>query len=494
MTAPDSVATAFPRGRPSGNEGESEPRTPRLSPQERASRGLAARALLPPEEQGEVVLSPGRPDTVAVLEEQAVTRVPELVPVRHGRMMVSPFTFFRGHAKGMAIDLGAAPVSGLAVRLCGDAHLSNFGLFASPERRLLFDINDFDESLPGPWEWDVKRLAASLDVAGRENGFTDKERRKCVVKTVRRYRDAMADFAAMPALDVWYARADVEEVVELLRTKIGRSRRKSLDKAVAKARSSDRLKAFAKLTEIVDGQVRIKSDPPLLVPMGDLLPDADREELADQIIELLSHYRRTLASDRRVLFDQFEFIDLARKVVGVGSVGTRCWIVLLRGRDDGDPLFLQVKEAEASVLKSTVPSTMRHRNAPRNEGARVVAGQRLMQAASDIFLGWQRVEGIDGRERDFFVRQLRDMKGSAVVEQMDPKSMTIYGQLCGWTLARAHARSGDPIAISAYLGDDDGFATAAAAFADGYADQTERDHSVFLDAIRSGRLEAVTGL
>lgn len=494
MTAPDSVATAFPRGRASGNEGESEPRTPRLSPQERASRGLAARALLPPEEQGEVVLSPGRPDTVAVLEEQAATRVPELVPVRHGRMMVSPFTFFRGHAKGMAIDLGAAPVSGLAVRLCGDAHLSNFGLFASPERRLLFDINDFDESLPGPWEWDVKRLAASLDVAGRENGFTGNERRKCVVKTVRRYRDAMAEFAAMPALDIWYARADVEEVVELLRTKIGRSRRKSLDKAVAKARSSDRLKAFAKLTEVVDGQVRIKSDPPLLVPMGDLLPDADREELAGQIMELLSHYRRTLASDRRVLFDQFEFIDLARKVVGVGSVGTRCWIVLLRGRDDGDPLFLQVKEAEASVLKSTVPSTMRQRNAPRNEGARVVAGQRLMQAASDIFLGWQRVEGIDGRERDFFVRQLRDMKGSAVVEQMDPKGMTIYGQLCGWTLARAHARSGDPIAISAYLGDDDGFATAVAAFADGYADQTERDHSVFLDAIRSGRLEAVTGL
>lgn len=441
-----------------------------------------------------MVLSARRPDTVAVLEEQAETRVPELVPVRHGRMMVSPFTFFRGHAKGMALDLGAAPVSGLVVQLCGDAHLSNFGLFASPERRLLFDINDFDESLPGPWEWDVKRLAASLDVAGRENSFTDKERRKCVVKTVRRYRDAMAQFAAMPALDVWYARADVEEVVELLRTKISRSRRKSLDKAVAKARSSDRLKAFAKLTEIQDGQVRIKSDPPLLVPMGDLLPDADREELADQIMELLSHYRRTLSSDRRVLFDQFEFVDLARKVVGVGSVGMRCWIVLLRGRDDGDPLFLQVKEAGASVLKGTVPSTMRQRSAPRNEGARVVGGQRLMQAASDIFLGWQRVEGIDGRERDFYVRQLRDMKGSAVVEQMDPRSMTIYGQLCGWTLARAHARSGDPIAISAYLGDDDGFATAVAAYADGYADQTERDHSVFLDAIRSGRLEAVTGL
>jgi uncharacterized protein (DUF2252 family) len=428
------------------------------------------------------------------LEEQARVRVPELVPVRHGRMMVSPFTFFRGHAKGMAIDLGATPVSGLRVQMCGDAHLSNFGVFASPERRLLFDINDFDESMPGPWEWDVKRLAASLVVAGRGNGYSRSVRRKLVVRMVRQYRDALAQFASMRTLDVWYARADIDEVRATLNDQISASRRKTLDKNLVKARANDSLKAFGKLTEIVDGQVRIKSDPPLLVPVGDLLREAGREELAAQVSGLLKNYRRTLSNERRVLFDRFEFVDLARKVVGVGSVGTRCWIVLLRGRDHDDPLFLQVKEAEASVLKTHVPAGMRQKNAPRSEGERVVAGQRLMQAASDIFLGWDRIEGIDGKERDFYVRQLRDMKASAVVEGMDPDSMRIYGQLCAWTLAKAHSRSGDAIALAAYIGDDDALPTAMADFAELYADQNERDYAAFLEAIRAGRIQAESGL
>jgi uncharacterized protein (DUF2252 family) len=488
------AATAAPGLRPSRTKSESPPPARHLAPGERARQGLAARVVLPPGAQEELVLSADRPDPVSLMEEQARSRVPELVPVRHGRMMVSPFTFFRGNAQGMAIDLGAAPVSGLGVQLCGDAHLSNFGAFGSPERRLLFDVNDFDESTAGPWEWDVKRLAASIVVAGRGNGFSRKERRKSVLETVRRYRDATAEFATKRALDVWYASAEIDEVQELLRNKVSSRYRKNLDKAAVKARGSDSLKAFAKLTEIVDGQVRIKADPPLIVPVADLLPDAEREELATQIKGLLNRYRRTLASDRRALLDQFEFVDMARKVVGVGSVGTRCWIVLLRGRDAGDPLFLQVKEAGPSVLKTEVPSAMRQRSAPRNEGERVVVGQRLMQAASDIFLGWERAQGIDGKERDFYVRQLRDMKGSAVVERMDPLGMTLYGQLCGWTLARAHARSGDPIALTAYLGADDAFPEAMAAYAELYADQNERDHAVFLEAIRSGRLQAESGL
>ncbi|MFG1813653.1 DUF2252 domain-containing protein [Kribbella sp. NPDC049174] len=465
-----------------------------LAPSDRARLGLAARATLPPREQGELVLAPNRPDPVSLIEEQARSRVPELVPVRHGRMMMSPFAFFRGNALGMAADLGAGPVSGLRVQLCGDAHLSNFGVFGSPERRLLFDINDFDETIAGPWEWDVKRLAASLSVAGRGNGFSRKERRKCVLETARRYRDASAEFGTMRTLDVWYARADIDELEEALRNKMSSSRRKNVDQALLKARGSGSLKAFAKLTEMTDDGVRIKADPPLLVPIGDLLPDAGREELETGIKELLNLYRRTLSNERRALFDEFEFVDMARKVVGVGSVGTRCWIVLLRGRDNGDPLFLQIKEAGPSVLKTKVPPALRQRSAPRNEGERVVLGQRLMQAASDIFLGWQRVEGIDGQVRDFYVRQLRDMKGSAAVERMDPGGMTMYGQLCGWTLARAHARTGDRIALATYLNSDDAFPEAMVEYAEEYADLNERDYRAFVDAIESGRLEAETGL
>ena len=331
-------------------------------------------------------------------------------------------------------------------------------------------------------------------MAGRGNGFSRKERRKIVVAAVRRYRDAMAVFAAMPTLAVWYARADIDELRHMSEVRLTARRQKNLDKTLAKARSSDSLKAFGKLTETVDGQVRIKSDPPLLVPVAELFADEDRAAIADEIRGLLSRYRRTLPNDRRALFDQFEFVDLARKVVGVGSVGTRCWIALMRGRDESDPLFLLVTEAAASVLKPHVPAAMRPRYTPRNEGERVVAGQRLMQAASDIFLGWERHQGPDGLSRDFYMRQLRDMKGSAEIERMDVGGTSTYGELCGWTLARAHARSGDPIAISAYLGSDDVFPKAIADFAELYADQNERDHRAFLEGIRDGRLVAEGGL
>jgi uncharacterized protein (DUF2252 family) len=405
-------------------------------------------------------------------------------------MMVSPFTFFRGNAQGMAIDLGAVPTSGLRVQVCGDAHLSNFGLFGSPERRLVFDVNDFDETLPGPWEWDVKRLAASLVVAGRANGFTPKQRRKVVRAAVRSYRDASARFAGMGALDVWYARAEMDDLNRVVENRLGKRGRKRVDKAVARARRNDRLTASGKLTTNVDGQARIVADPPLLVPISDLLPDTARHEVEQAAEGLLSGYRRTLDSDRRTLLDRYRFVDLARSVVGVGSVGTRCWIALLQGRDGKDALLLQIKQAEASVLQSQVPKEMRQRHKSGNQGERVVTGQRLMQASSDIFLGWERVIGVDGKQRDFYVRQLRDMKGSAAVEEMVPEGMRLYGEVCAWTLARAHARSGDAIAISAYLGEDDAFSDAIAAFAERYADVNERDYQSFVEAVRTGRLQA----
>jgi len=435
------------------------------------------------------VLPQGRPDAVTVLEAQAASRLPELVPVRHGRMASSPFAFFRGAAALMARDLAASPTSNLAVQLCGDAHLSNFGVFASPERRLLFDVNDFDETLPGPWEWDVKRLAASIEVAGRQNGFDRKARRRAVRASVERYQQAMARFAGMHELDVWYARADVEELRELL----GAQQRKALDRNVARARANDSLKALRKLSQVVDGHRRIRADPPLLVPLGDLLPDVDREELESQIRALLDRYSQSLLPDRKLLLGKFRFVDMARKVVGVGSVGTRCWVVLLEGRDDGDPLLLQVKEAQESVLAPYLAPPSRSRRRVPNQGERVVTGQRLMQAASDIFLGWERVQGLDGAQRDFYVRQLRDQKGSAVVESMVPKGLGLYGELCGWTLARAHARSGDAVAISAYLGDDTTFSKAVADFVERYADLNERDHGAVVEAVRSGRLVAEAG-
>ena len=417
--------------------------------------------------------------------------MPELVPVRWGRMMVSPFTYYRGAALPMASDLATTPVSGLTVQACGDAHLSNFGVFGSAERNLVFDVNDFDETLPGPWEWDVKRLAASMEVAARSNGFSDKQRRKIVAGTVAGYRQAMRDFAGMSQLGIWYARADIDQLRAQLESKMDDRQRKLVAKGAAKARTRDSMEELGKLTTSVDGQPRIMADPPLLVPIEDLLADpSQRSALESEIHSIMSKYRRTLATDRRYLIDQYEFVHMARKVVGVGSVGTRCWIVLMLGRDESDPLFLQVKEAEESVLSRFLGASEF-----ANMGQRVVAGQRLMQASSDIFLGWHRVAaGLDGKQRDFYVRQLRDWKFSLDVDAMVPGGMRMYGEVCGWTLARAHARSGDAIAIAAYLGGSDVFDQAIAQFADAYADQNERDHDAVLEAVKAGRIVAEQGL
>ena len=463
----------------------------RLTPAERAARGKAARAEVPRDSHASFDPPAGRPDPVGLLEEQAKARVPELVPLRWGRMMVSPFTFYRGAALPMASDLASTPVSGLAVQACGDAHLSNFGLFGSAERRLVFDVNDFDETLPGPWEWDVKRLAASLEVAARGNGFPGKQRREIVTAAVTRYRQAMRQFAGMTDLDVWYAHADMDQLRAQFESQLQPRQRKTVQKGLAKARTRDSMQEVAKLTRVVDGRPRIISDPPLLVPVDELLPEeTERAAFQTQINGLLAKYRRTLETDRRYLLEQYEFCDMARKVVGVGSVGTRCWIVLLLGRDDSDPLFLQVKEAEASVLSRFVGASKF-----ANQGQRVVAGQRLMQASSDIFLGWQRIEaGLDGRPRDFYVRQLRDWKFSVDIENILASGMRLYGELCGWTLARAHARSGDRIAIAAYLGGSDVFDRAIAQFAAAYADQNERDYQSLVDAVASGRIVAERGL
>ena len=459
----------------------------RLAPAERAARGKQARAAVPRDSHAMFDPGPGRPDPLGLLAEQAKARVPELVPVRWGRMMVSPFTYYRGAALPMAADLATTPVSGLAVQACGDAHLSNFGIFGSAERRLVFDVNDFDETLPGPWEWDVKRLAASMEVAARDNGFADKDRREIVTATVARYRQAMRGFAAMTNLDVWYAHADLDQVRADLQSQMQARQRKLVDQAMAKARTRDSMQAVAKLTHLVDGRPRLIADPPLLVPIDELLPkQMDQAAFQAQITGLIAKYRRTLDTGRRFLLEQFEFADLARKVVGVGSVGTRCWIVLMLGRDGSDPLLLQVKEAEPSVLSRFAGASKY-----ANQGQRVVAGQRLMQASSDIFLGWQRTEaGLDGKQRDFYVRQLRDWKFSMPIEIMVPRGLRMYGELCGWTLARAHARSGDRIAIAAYLGGSDVFDKAITRFAAAYADQNERDYNSLVRAVASGRITA----
>ncbi len=462
-----------------------------LTPAERAVRGKAARAEVPLDSHAEFDPGPDRPDPIALLEEQGATRVPALVPVRYGRMMVSPFSYYRGAALPMASDLATTPVSGLAVQACGDAHLSNFGIFGSAERRLVFDVNDFDETLPGPWEWDVKRLAASLEVAARDNGFPGKKRRAIVTAAVRRYREAMRVFADLTNLEVWYASADMDQLRAQLDSQLRARQRKLMDKDLAKARTRDSMKEAGKLTEIVDGRPRIIADPPLLVPVDQLIPDeVDRKDFEGLLTDLIAGYRRTLETDRRFLLEQYEFCDMAHKVVGVGSVGTRCWIILMLGRDTADPLFLQVKEAEASVLSHFAGASKY-----ANQGQRVVAGQRLMQAASDIFLGWQRNEnGLEGRSRDFYVRQLRDWKYSMDIETLIPRGMRMYGELCGWTLARSHARSGDRVAIAAYLGGSDRFDLAVTEFAVAYADQNERDYQALRAAAASGRVIAEQGV
>jgi len=461
-----------------------------LTVAERVARGRAARAQVPRSSHSVYEPAPQRPDPIGLLERQAETRVPELLPIRYGRMLVSPFTFYRGAAMIMASDLAATPRSGLMVQCCGDAHLSNFGVFASPERTLVFDVNDFDETLPGPWEWDIKRLAVSLMVAARENGFTAKECEQAVLDTVAEYRSAMSRFAAMKNLDVWYAHLDVDAILKELGSQLKPKMIKRTEQALAKARTRDSMSALSKLTHIVEGEPRILADPPLIVPIHDLAHGSERSEMFELLHERMRAYRETLEFDRRVLLEQFRLVDFARKVVGVGSVGTRAWIALLLGLDGQDPLFVQLKEADSSVLEEFLP-----RSEFQNHGQRVVAGQRLMQATSDILLGWLHVEeGLDGRPRDFYGRQLRDWKGAAEIEQMAPKGLSAYGRMCGWTLARAHARSGDRIAIAAYLGQGPKFDRALVQFSIAYAEQNDRDYAALGAAVKAGRITAETGL
>src|SRR6266496_2676883 len=457
-----------------------------LSRADRVARGKDARAVAPLEFHAE--FRPGRArDPVGLLLEQEKSRVPELVPVRHGRMLVSAFTFFRGAALPMAADLATTPASGLQVQLCGDAHLANFGAFASPERNLVFDVNDFDESLPGPFEWDVKRLAASLAVAGRDNGFPAKARRKIVLAAAEGYRAAMRGFAAQSLLDVWYAHLDIEQAIGEFRSQFKAKRFKATEKLLAKAHTKDSTKAADKLTTVTDGRRRIISDPPMIVPAEEVFADVQADAVYKQIRAVLGKYRRTLQSDRRHLLEQFNLVQVARKVVGVGSVGTRAWIVLMDAGDGIEPLFLQAKEAQPSVLAPYCG-----RSQYTNQGERVVAGQHLMQAQSDIFLGWTVAPGPDNVDRDFYVRQLRDWKFSAPIELMVPAGMTVYARLCGWTLARAHARSGDRVALAAYLGGSARFDQAIADFAETYADQNDDDYAALQAAVKEGKVEATT--
>jgi uncharacterized protein (DUF2252 family) len=460
---------------------------------ESAALGRLARAAVPRSAHAELPPEEDRLDPIDLLESQAASRVPELVPIRYGRMASSPFAYFRGAALAMAADLAGTPASGITVQACGDAHLLNFGLYASPERRLVFDVNDFDETLPAPWEWDVKRLAASIAVAGRELSFSTSQRARAVLATVGAYRIAVREFARMRTLDVWYARLEADEILRQLRTAARgsdqRRRVRSRERDITKAAARTNLQAARRLSRPVDGRPQFVSQPPVVERLEDLLPDDQRHRLENGLTDLVASYARSLTPERRLLLSRFELVDMARKVVGVGSVGTRCWILLLLGRGVEDPLVLQAKEAQPSVLERFHPPSEY-----RNSGERVVTGQRVMQASSDIFLGWQRTTGIDGKRRDFYVRQLRDGKGSVDIDRMVPAGLAAYGRMCGWTLARAHARSGDRVAIAAYLGSSDVFDRAVLAFAEAYADRTERDHGALLRAVQQGRFDARTGV
>jgi uncharacterized protein (DUF2252 family) len=463
-----------------------------LSVEEREARGRAARIGAARSSHGSWKPATGRRDPVAVLEEQSADRVPQLVAIRYGRMLASPFAFFRGAAAIMAADLAGTPRSGVTVQLCGDAHLSNFGLFGTPERRLIFDVNDFDETLPGPWEWDVKRLAASIEVHGRDRGFSATDRRSIVLAGVRAYRREMRRVAAMRTLDAWYEDLDAESLMRHVKGKVRERRLRERDVRaaegyIARARTRDSVRVMAKHAGRVDGELRILADPPLIVPLDDVPTAGTQWENPVPLIKrLLSSYRRTLGHEHHPI-EEFRYVHTALKVAGVGSVGTRCYIMLLVGRDDDDPLFLQVKEARASVLEPFLgPGWIRH------HGQRVVVGQRVMQAATDIFLGWQRITGLDGVTRDYYVRQLHDWKGGAEVETLHVPGATVYAGICGATLARAHGRWGDRIAIASYLGKGDGFDRALADFASAYADQNERDYEALASAVRSGRILAQT--
>jgi uncharacterized protein (DUF2252 family) len=461
---------------------------PTVSRDERIAHGRAARASVPRSSHAELPLS-GRPDPLELLAEQAKTRLPELLPIRYGRMAASPFGFFRGAALVMAVDLARTPITGIRAQLCGDAHLKNFGLFATPERNLVFDANDFDETLPGPWEWDLKRLVASVELACREDGFAESDRRSCVQGVARAYRQAMGEFARQRNLEVWYAHLDAQSALAQYRRLLQPKLLKRKKRAIAKARRRDSLHAFERLTQMVDGERHILSRPPLLVPDRELMDHAGAIRLEHDFQDAIGRYMGTLAYNRQTLFRQFRFVELARRVVGVGSVGTRCWIALLVGIDSNDPLVLQIKEAQASVLERFAGAS-----AYPNHGERVVKGQRLMQAHGDILLGWTTVTEPDGTPRDYYLRQLRDWKGTFPIEEMGPSAMAAYSRMCAWTLARAHARTSDRISIAAYLGPGEVFDRALAKFAQAYADQTERDHEVLTSAIRSGRIAAEMGV
>lgn len=460
-----------------------------LSVEERAAHGRAARDEVPRSAQAEWEPPSDRDDPVALLQEQAATRVPELVPVRYGRMLVSPFTFYRGAAYLMASDLAGLPRTGLHTQLCGDAHLSNFGAYAAPDRSLVFDVNDFDETLPGPFEWDLKRLVASFAVAGRDRGLHPKQRAVINRAATSAYREAMWVHAEQRNLDLWYSRVSVEEILEAVAPRASAKQLKRAEKNIAKARSKDSLRAFGKLTENVDGELRIRNDPPVIVPIHELFAPELHEALEEALRGVLRSYRSTLSSDRRSLIERFRYVDTARKVVGVGSVGTRAWIMLLLGRDDDDPLFLQFKEAEASVMEPFLGAS-----AFEQHGERVVEGQRLTQAANDIMLGWLRTTDVDGVDRHYYVRQLWDAKGSALVEFMNAKALAEYAKICGRTLARAHARAGDSVAIANYLGRNDTVDRSLATFAELYADQNERDYDAMRDAVDTGRITAQEGV
>jgi uncharacterized protein (DUF2252 family) len=464
-------------------------RVPHPSVDERTARGKEARSTVRRSSHADWEAPRERRPPEAVLLEQATARVPELVPIRHGRMLASPFAFFRGAAALMAADLAGTPDSSLPVRLCGDAHLSNFGGFASPARELVFDINDFDETARGPWEWDVKRLAASIAIGARELGLADEARRATVEAAVSSYREAMRRFATMRNLELWYARLDVARILSHVGDRVTSRERRAFKRRVAGARDKDHLRAMSKLAELVAGEPRIVSNPPRIVPVEELFPATGGEDVEERMRDLLRAYRRSLPVDRRHLLEGYRYRHMARRVGGVGSVGTRTWIVLLTGRDGDDPLFLQVKEAGPSVLEPFVG-----RDPARNHGQRVVQGQRLMQVDTDIFLGWLRATWTDDTPRDYYVRQLWDWKLGAEVELMSPARLTAYVRLCGWTLARAHARSGDRVAIAAYLGSGQVFDRAIAAFAETYADQNERDHAAVEDAARAGRIASERGV
>jgi uncharacterized protein (DUF2252 family) len=456
-----------------------------LQPGESAERGRAARQAAPRSAHGEWAVASDRPDPVALLTTQAKSRVQELVPIRYGRMLVSPFTFYRGAAAIMADDLAATPDSGIVVQACGDAHISNFGAFAAPDRRLVFSPNDFDETLPGPWEWDVKRMAASAEIAGRDVGLPADRRQRIVTGCVREYRVAMRGFARRSHLEVWYERLTASELVDRFGGKLGGKGRLVFAQPFARARRKTSLRAVKKLTERVDGELRFRSVPPLLVPLRDLRGPADADDETGYVRELVDEYAASLDVNQRHLFQTYRFVDMARKVVGVGSVGTRAWVVLLVGREGKDPLVLQAKEAQASVLEP-------HLGASEYvcQGERVVRGQRISQAASDIFLGWLSSEGLDGQEHDFYVRQLWDWKASADLSTLGETGLRAYTRACGWSMARAHARSGDRLAIAAYLGAGSRFDEAIARFSAAYADQNERDHRRLADAVAAGEVAA----